>query len=46
MNIPTHFPTEPKQVWNYFHAINQIPRPSKFEEKFRVYILNEAKSLQ
>ncbi len=45
MNIPTHFPTEPKVIWNYFHAINQIPRPSKFEEKFRTYILGEAKAL-
>jgi dipeptidase D len=24
---------EPKSVWNYFHEITQIPRPSKFEQK-------------
>ena len=24
---------EPKAVWNYFHEITQIPRPSKFEQK-------------
>ncbi|MGD0756474.1 MAG: aminoacyl-histidine dipeptidase [Bacteroidales bacterium] len=24
---------EPKRVWNYFHEITQIPRPSKFEQK-------------
>jgi dipeptidase D len=42
MTIPAHFPTEPQQVWKYFHAINQIPRPSKKEDKFREFILNEA----
>lgn len=46
MNIPSHFPTEPKQVWGYFHAINQIPRPSKKEDKFREYILKEAHNLK
>ncbi len=46
MQTPTHFPTEPKQVWNYFHAINQIPRPSKQEDKFRRYILEEAEKLK
>lgn len=45
MQIPSHYPTEPKAVWGYFHAINQIPRPSKKEDKFREYILAEAKSL-
>jgi dipeptidase D len=45
MQIPSHFPTEPRAVWSYFHAINQIPRPSKKEEKFRDYILKEAASL-
>src|SRR5664279_4541509 len=23
---------EPKQLWNYFHEITQIPRPSKYEQ--------------
>ncbi len=45
MNIPDHFPPEPKVVWGYFHAINQIPRPSRKEDKFRDYILKEAASL-
>ena len=45
MHIPSHYPTEPKAVWGYFHAINQIPRPSKKEDKFREYILAEAKGL-
>lgn len=45
MQIPSHYPTEPKAVWGYFHAINQIPRPSKKEDKFREFILAEAKSL-
>jgi dipeptidase D len=45
MQIPTHFPSQPGQVWSYFHAINQIPRPSKHEDKFREYILAEAQRL-
>lgn len=45
MQLPTHFPTEPQKVWGYFHAINQIPRPSKKEDKIREYILKEAASL-
>lgn len=45
MQIPAHFPTEPAQLWGYFHAINQLPRPSKHEEKFREFILAEAKKL-
>ena len=44
MQIPAFFPTEPKLVWSYFHSINQIPRPSKLEDKFRDFILAEAKS--
>ncbi|HXH32494.1 MAG TPA: beta-Ala-His dipeptidase [Bacteriovoracaceae bacterium] len=46
MSLPTHFPQEPKNVWGYFHAINQIPRPSRHEEKFREFIVSEAKRLQ
>lgn len=45
MNIPSHFPAEPLKVWEYFHAINQIPRPSKKEDKFREFILAEAQKL-
>ena len=45
MNIPNHFPSEPKNLWAYFHAINQIPRPSRKEDKFREYILKEASQL-
>jgi len=29
---------EPKQLWNYFHAITQIPRPSKHEQKIVDYM--------
>ena len=29
---------EPKAVWNYFHEITQIPRPSKFEQKMIEHI--------
>lgn len=46
MNLPTHFPSEPQKVWGYFHAINQIPRPSRHEEKFREFILKEAHELK
>ena len=45
MQLPSHFPTEPQKVWQYFHAINQIPRPSKKEDKFREFILLEAAAL-
>lgn len=45
MQIPAHFQTEPALLWNYFHAITQLPRPSKQEEKFREFILAEAKKL-
>ena len=29
---------EPKQLWNYFHEITQIPRPSKHEQKMVEYM--------
>lgn len=45
MQTPAHFPSEPKLVWGYFHAINQIPRPSKKEDKMREFILKEATRL-
>ena len=45
MEIPTHIPTEPKFLWNYFHNITQLPRPSKQEEKVREFILTEARKL-
>lgn len=45
MNIPDHFPAEPRTVWSYFHAINQIPRPSRNETQFREFILKEASAL-
>lgn len=33
---------EPKIVWNFFHEITQVPRPSKKEEKIIEYIENVA----
>lgn len=45
MEIPSHFPAEPKAVWGYFHNITQLPRPSKQEDKVREFILSEAKKL-
>lgn len=45
MITPSHFPSEPKLVWSYFHAINQIPRPSRKEDKFRAFILERSQKL-
>lgn len=42
MQIPEHFPENPKLLWSYFHTITQIPRPSKQEGKLRDFILSEA----
>ena len=35
---------EPRAVWQYFHQITQVPRPSAQEEKIQQYILDEAAS--
>jgi len=35
---------EPQIVWNYFHQLTQIPRPSKKEE-VRAYLVETAKQL-
>jgi dipeptidase D len=45
MQIPAHFPAEPRLVWGYFHAINQIPRPSKKEDKMREFVITHANRL-
>jgi dipeptidase D len=37
---------EPTALWNYFHDITQIPRPSKKEEKVIAYLKNFAESKQ
>ena len=34
---------EPKQLWNFFHEITQIPRPSKHEQKMVEYIVEFGK---
>jgi dipeptidase D len=36
---------EPTQVWNYFHEITQIPRPSKKEKKIAEFVVKFAKDL-
>jgi len=36
---------EPKQLWNYFQQITQIPRPSKKEKKIIEYMKEFGKSL-
>jgi dipeptidase D len=45
MQIPSHFPAVPGQVWSYFYAITQLPRPSRQEDKIREFILKEARGL-
>lgn len=37
---------EPREVWKYFEILNQIPRPSKKEEKVIEYLLNFGKEHQ
>ncbi|MFQ3676165.1 MAG: aminoacyl-histidine dipeptidase [Endomicrobiia bacterium] len=34
---------QPKNVWNYFYQITQVPRPSKKEEKIIKFLLDFAK---
>jgi dipeptidase D len=46
MQIPSHFPSEPALIWQYFHCINQLPRPSRHEEKIREFILSESTKLE
>ncbi len=36
---------EPKEVWKNFALLNQIPRPSKKEEKVRAFMVNFGKEL-
>lgn len=45
MNIPAHFPENPKYLWSYFHQLTQLPRPSKNEDKVRDFIVSEASRL-
>ena len=37
---------EPKPVWNYFHEITQIPRPSKKEKKIAEFVVRFAENLK
>lgn len=34
---------QPSAIWNYFHQITQIPRPSKKEERVLAYLLDFAR---
>ena len=36
---------QPARVWQYFHQLTQIPRPSFHEEAVQQYVLEEAKRL-
>lgn len=42
---PENYPESPALLWNYFHEITKIPRPSKLEDKFRDYIVAESRRL-
>ena len=35
---------QPKEVWEFFHEITQIPRPSKKEERIIAYLKNFGES--
>jgi len=37
---------EPKQVWNYFHEITRIPRPSKKEKRIVDFVVKFGKDLK
>lgn len=37
---------EPKILWDYFYQINQIPRPSKHEEKMTAFLKNFGEGLK
>ncbi len=37
---------EPKELWNKFADLNEVPRPSKKEEKVIEFIMNFGNSLQ
>jgi dipeptidase D len=43
--IPSHFPDSPVHIWQYFHQINLLPRPSKHEDRMREFILIRSKAL-
>ncbi len=42
-NILSHL--KPACIWNHFHSLTQIPRPSKHEEKIRAFMLEFGKKL-
>ncbi len=38
MSRPLGFPSEPKEFWDCFYRVTQVPRPSKKEEKFIAFL--------
>ncbi|TSA25793.1 MAG: aminoacyl-histidine dipeptidase [Bacteroidetes bacterium] len=36
---------QPQPLWTYFYELTQIPRPSKYEEKVRRYVIDFGKNL-
>lgn len=46
MTMPKWFPQSPKQVWDHFYDLTQIPRPSKKEDKVVDHLVNLAKKYE
>ncbi len=44
MTIPIGYPSQPKEVWQRFYEVTQVPRPSKKEGKFIDYLEKTAKT--
>ncbi|HLE09751.1 MAG: hypothetical protein A2504_14635 [Bdellovibrionales bacterium RIFOXYD12_FULL_39_22] len=44
MSIPNDYPQMPKEFWQKFYEVTQVPRPSKQEKKFIEYLEKSAKS--
>ncbi len=41
---PENYPQNPKALWDLFYDFTQTPRPSKFEDEIRDYLVNLAKN--
>jgi len=39
---PANFPENPKYLWDIFYQFTQTPRPSRFEDKIRNYLISLA----
>ena len=43
MRLPENYPVQPLELWQRFYEITQIPRPSKQEQQFVQYLVEQAK---